>query len=97
MKKAPVGHATITKRLIHVATTQSYNPSESYSHSVNGNWVHVAMANLKRFILGTFHGTSRVYIQEYLNEFCYRFNRRFWEDQIPMRLLTLCANHTKVS
>jgi len=36
--QAPVGHATIAKRLIHVATTQSYNPSESYSHSVNGNW-----------------------------------------------------------
>jgi hypothetical protein len=60
-------------------------------------WVHVAMANLKRFILGTFHGTSLVYIQEYLNEFCYRFNRRFWENQIPLRLLTLCAYHTKVS
>ncbi len=60
-------------------------------------WVHVAIANLKRFILGTFHGTSHVYIQEYLNEFCYRFNRRFWESQIPMRLLSLCANHTKVS
>ena len=40
-------------------------------------WVHVAIANLKRFILGTFHGTSHVYIQEYLNEFCYRFDRRF--------------------
>lgn len=47
-------------------------------------WVHVAIANLKRFILGTFHGTSRVYIQEYLNEFCYLFNRRFWEDQLPL-------------
>lgn len=53
-------------------------------------WVHVAIANLKRFLLGTFHGISQHYVQEYLNEFCYRFNRRFWEDQIPNRLLKLC-------
>lgn len=52
--------------------------------------VHVAIANLKRFLLGTFHGISLAYVQEYLNEFCYRFNRRFWEMQIPSRLLLLC-------
>lgn len=60
-------------------------------------WVHVIIANLKRFILGSFHGTSNNFLQEYLNEFCYRFNRRKWEPQIPNRLLTLCVNHTKVS
>ena len=56
-------------------------------------WVHIAIANLKRFILGTFHGTSKVYLQDYLNEFCYRFNRRFWEPQIPNRLIRLCIEH----
>ncbi|VAW34632.1 hypothetical protein MNBD_GAMMA01-1733 [hydrothermal vent metagenome] len=54
-------------------------------------WVQIAIANLKRFLLGTFHGISQDYVQEYLNEFCYRFNRRFWEDQIPNRLLKLCV------
>lgn len=56
-------------------------------------WVHIAIANLKRFLLGTFHGISLHYVQDYLNEFCYRFNRRFWEKQIPSRLLKLCLNH----
>jgi transposase-like protein len=56
-------------------------------------WVHIAIANLKRFLLGTFHGTSKTYLQEYLNEFCYRFNRRFWENEIPNRLLRLCIDH----
>ena len=56
-------------------------------------WVHIAIANLKRFLLGTFHGTSKAYLQEYLNEFCYRFNRRFWESEIPNRLLRLCIDH----
>jgi hypothetical protein len=32
-------------------------------------WVHIAITNLKRFLLGTFHGTSKTYLQEYLNEF----------------------------
>ena len=60
-------------------------------------WVHVAIANLKRFLLGTFHGTSKRYLQDYLNEFCYRFNRRFWEAEIPNRLLRLCADHMPVA
>jgi hypothetical protein len=32
-----------------------------------------AIANLKRFLLGTFHGASHRYLQDYLNEFGYRF------------------------
>jgi transposase-like protein len=59
-------------------------------------WVHIAIANLKRFLLGTFHGVSAKYLQEYLDEFCYRFNRRTWEKQLPLRLLNLCVDHTPV-
>lgn len=59
-------------------------------------WVHIAIANLKRFLLGTFHGVSAKYLQEYLNEFCYRFNRRLWEEQLPTRLLNLCLEHTAI-
>lgn len=60
-------------------------------------WVHVAIANLKRCLLGTYHGVSKTYLQEYLNEFSYRFNRRFWEPQLPSRLLNLCIEHAPVS
>jgi len=56
-------------------------------------WMHIAIANLKRFLLGTFHGTSNRYLQDYLDEFCYRFNLRFWEAEIPNRRLKLCADH----
>jgi len=56
-------------------------------------WVHIAIANLKRFLLGRFYGVSPKYVQEYLNEFCYRFNRRFWEQQLPTRLINLCLEH----
>lgn len=31
-------------------------------------WVHVAIGNLKAFLLGTYHGVSSKHLQEYLNE-----------------------------
>ena len=58
--------------------------------------VHVVIGNLKKFLNGTFHGVSLRYLQEYLNEFSYRFNRRFWEPQLPLRLLNACLTHAPV-
>ena len=59
-------------------------------------WVHIAIGNLKAFLLGTFHGVSGKYLQEYLGEFCYRFNRRKIEKEIPNRLLNLAIIHAPV-
>jgi REP element-mobilizing transposase RayT len=50
----------------------------------------------KLVTLGTYHGVSSRYLQEYLNEFCYRFNRREWEAQLPLRLLSACLTHTQI-
>jgi transposase-like protein len=58
--------------------------------------VHIAISNLKTFLNGTYHGVSHKYLQEYLDEFCYRFNRRFWEFELPFRLLNACATHTPI-
>ena len=52
--------------------------------------VHIMIGNMKTFINGTFHGVSSKCLQEYLDEFCYRFNRRFWEPELPLRLLNAC-------
>ncbi len=60
-------------------------------------WVHIAISNAKRFLLGTYHGVSRKYLQDYLNEFCYRFNRRSWEKQLTDRLLTACITAKPVT
>ena len=59
-------------------------------------WVHVLISNLKRFILGTYHGVGPRYLQEYLDEFMYRFNRRWWESQLPNRLISLCLQHSPI-
>jgi hypothetical protein len=59
-------------------------------------WVPIVISNFKSYLLGTYHGISGRYVQEYLDEICYRLNRRFWENQIPNRLLNLCVKHEPV-
>ena len=39
-------------------------------------WLHTVVSNAKAFVLGTFHGLKADDLQLYLDEFCYRFNRR---------------------
>lgn len=49
------------------------------------SWVHTAIGNFKSFLLGTYHGSCGDY-QPYLDEFCFRFNRRFRPGQLFARL-----------
>jgi transposase-like protein len=39
-------------------------------------WLHTVVSNAKAFVLGAFHGLKSDDLQLYLDEFCYRFNRR---------------------
>jgi transposase-like protein/DNA-directed RNA polymerase subunit RPC12/RpoP len=45
-------------------------------------WVHVAIANAKRWLLANHHDIKQEFLQFYLNEFCYKFNRRYFRDTI---------------
>ena len=40
--------------------------------------VHLVFSNLKAWLLGTHHGVSHRHLQAYLNEYVFRFNRRFY-------------------
>lgn len=40
--------------------------------------VHIVFSNLKTWLRGTHHGVSPHHLQAYLNEFQFRFNRRFY-------------------
>jgi len=40
--------------------------------------VHLVFSNLKAWLLGTHHGVSARHLPAYLNEFVFRFNRRFY-------------------
>ena len=50
-------------------------------------WVHTAISNAKKKILGLHHQVKNVYMQNYLNEFCYKFNRRYFGENLFDRLL----------
>ena len=54
-------------------------------------WVNILVSNAKAFILGTYHGVQKKHLQKYLDEYCYRFNRRFWPGQAFDRLLLACS------
>jgi hypothetical protein len=40
--------------------------------------VHIVFSNLKTWLRGTHHGVSAQHLQAYLNEYVFRFNRRFY-------------------
>ncbi len=63
-------------------------------------WVHRMISLAKRFVPGTYHGVSKAYFQRYLDEFCYRMNRRYEGGKnIIMRFIADCvrANPIKIS
>lgn len=40
--------------------------------------IHIAFSNLKTWLMGTHHGVSKQHLPAYLNEYTFRFNRRFY-------------------
>jgi hypothetical protein len=50
-------------------------------------WVHIAISNAKRMLLSVFHDIKPEYLQNYLNEYCYKFNRRYFGEEQFDRLL----------
>lgn len=57
-------------------------------------WVHIAISNAKRNLLGNYHKIKRKYLQLYLNEFVYKLNRRYFGQNLFDRLVI--ANITGV-
>lgn len=54
-------------------------------------WVSRAISNAKALFKGTFHHFCKKSIQAYLDEFCYRWNRREKENRIASHLAAACA------
>lgn len=49
-------------------------------------WVHIAISNAKRLLLDVHHRLKTEYLQYYLHEFCYKFNRRYFGEKLFDRL-----------
>lgn len=54
-------------------------------------WVHVAISNAKRTMLGIYHKINGKYLQLYLDEFCYKLNRRYYGENLFNRLTLAVA------
>lgn len=55
-------------------------------------WSHTVFSNLKGWIWGTFHGVSQKHLALYLQEFVYRFNRRWREQDLFFYVLRRAAH-----
>ena len=53
-------------------------------------WMHTFMSLARRFLMGTYHGVSPKMLQLYLDELCFRVNRRFRQSSIYESLLRAC-------
>jgi transposase-like protein len=60
-------------------------------------WLHRIVGNVKVFILGTYHGLGDKHLQAYLDEFCFRINRRKFSGQLFNRLLTACMTSSAIT
>ena len=54
-------------------------------------WSHIVLRSFKRWTLDIFHGVSARRLQAYLDELCYRLNRREKREDIFRRLLNRCV------
>ena len=85
----------------------SYPGVDGYRHDprVVGNmaahiplkWIHRVFALLKRWGLGTYHGFRPEHIDTYLNEFAFRYNRRFYRHVSFEAVLGIATDHAPLS
>jgi len=57
-------------------------------------WVHTVIANSKRLFLGVHHSIGKDFLQNYLNEFTYKLNRRNFTSDLFDRMIVAGAHNT---
>ena len=56
-------------------------------------WVHKAIANSKNLLKAIHHCVSDDYLQNYLSEFCFKYNRRYFGEKTFDRLLIAAVSN----
>ena len=86
------GYASLAKRgYKHLAIAERGDPqvAEEYLPII-----HLVFANLETWLNGIHHGVSHQHLQAYLNEFTFRFNRRFYPFNAFRSLLGIAGDIT---
>ena len=66
----------------------------TYTHAHTAlPWVHKTISNAKRNFLGIHHSIGRNYTQNYLNEFCFKFNRRYNDMDLFDRMMHVATHY----
>lgn len=60
-------------------------------------WIHRVFSLMKRWGLGTYHGLRPQHLDTYLNEFVFRYNRRFYRHVSFETMLGLAAHRQPAS
>lgn len=86
------GYATLDKRgFLHTAVAErgDMQVAETFLPII-----HLVFSNLKTWLRGIHHGVSPQHLQAYLNEFTFRFNRRFYPFNAFRSLLGIAGDVT---
>lgn len=89
------GYAGLTKRnYIHTAVPErgDVQVAETFLPII-----HLVFSNLKTWLRGIHHGVSPQHLQSYLNEFTFRFNRRFYPFNAFRSLLGIAGDVTALT
>ena len=70
--------------VVKKAEARIIRPKEGYKALP---WVHTAISNAKAVLTDMYHGIRREFLQLYLDEFCYKFNRRYFGERLFERLM----------
>ena len=74
----------------HVQHTAKIVPPEEAGKELP--WVHITISNAKRNLLNCYHHVDDIFLQNYLDEFTYKLNRRFFGEKIFDRLIIACSS-----
>lgn len=86
------GYASLAARgYIHTAIAQRGDPQVAEEFMPI---IHLVFSNLKTWLRGIHHGVSPQHLQAYLNEFTFRFNRRFYPFNAFRSLLGIAGDVT---
>jgi hypothetical protein len=65
------------------------DPGIPFSHytAYRPSWAHTVFGNSKTWLRGTFRGISPKHLPRYLDEFVFRFDRRWRETEFFLRVM----------
>lgn len=73
---------SVYKRLKEEGMNISAEKTPKQQAHIKLPWVHSAIGNLKRILNGIYHHSDKMYVQNYMDEFCWKLNRRYFGDRL---------------